>query len=681
MKTYKQRLVFLYIFVMCILLQQSAIAQVIDWEPIDAAYRYDVCRMAHNGTVLFAGTNTKGVLRSFDAGKTWEVANTGLNIDKQQLQIIEMLSMNGWVFIATSRGIYRTNNDGASWSLSGSPLSISSMVTNGKAIFIGAATNGASDGIYRSTNNGDSWQLVKSKVFTVYLADGDSVWIEDENSNTKKISISADGGNTWKSIQPVGNKLVRPKFFKNGPTLYMTDIYILSYGGLLRSDDGGATWTPVEAASYGAKSVFVFDGWLFAGSYRSKDNGVTWESTNKNIGIYATAIGKTIFFGENNMYRSTDYIKSATKIKCYNPIYSMIVSKKAGLHICTDNGYIVDVVIGYGWRGINDNKEHSYYSIVQKGSTIYVGTNDGVYSFPDTIDVYVDYTKTDLSDTIYSIGVNGTTMYAGTRSGIYRQKDGSSTWEKQTQVGNSPVRAIVINNGTIVAGTDNGIYISTNDGQTWTQKNSGLTTTKIQSLFIEGNRILAGTPQGVYLSTNAGTSWTAINTGLSNTNVHCVAILYGKFLAGTDAGVFVSKDKGNSWHQNPTDLVKSVVNTFLIYEHSPVETRLVAGTQMQGAFYIYNFEEFSSVDEQPIVNIPEVHLSPNPASDHITVELDNESTDCTITLYDLYGSSVGNYSIVGRQSIINTDQLSSGVYTLRVQYGNRTASKTVAIIK
>ncbi len=680
MKTYKQRLVFLYLLVMCIMLQQYAIGQVIDWEPTEAAYRTDICCMAHNGTILFAGTHEKGVLRSADNGKTWEIANNGLNIDKQRLQMFEMLSINGWVFIATSRGIYRTNNDGVSWSLSGSPLFIQSMVTNGKAIFYGAATNGASDGIYRSTNNGDSWQLVKPKVFTVYLADGDSVWIEDENSNTKKISISADGGNTWESIQPVGNTIVRPKFFKNGTTIFMTEIYISSAGGLLRSDDGGATWTLVEAASYGAKTVFVFDGWLFAGNYRSKDNGVTWESTNKNIGTYATAIGKTMFFGEFEMYRSNDYIKSVSQVKCYNSIYSLYVSKDMGLYIGTDIGYFVYGQTKYVRRDLEYNENHVYYSIAQKGKSIYVATEKGIYAFADTLVFPVSYTNIGLSGPIYSLCINGTTIYAGRDDGVYRLMDGSLNWEKQTQIGNTHVRAIAVNKGIIVIGSDNGVYISTNDGQTWTQKNTGLTTTKIQALFVEGNRILAGTPQGVFLSTNGGTTWTAMNTGLSNTNVHCVAILYGKFLAGTDAGVFVSKDNGNSWQQNPTDLVKSVVTAFVTYELNGM-ARLAAGTQMQGVFYIYNYKEFSSVDEQPLTSDPEVYLSPNPASDHITVELDNEGTDCTITLYDLYGSSVGSYTVEGRRSTINTDYLSSGVYTLRVQYGERTASKTIAIIK
>ncbi|MBS1538876.1 MAG: T9SS type A sorting domain-containing protein [Bacteroidetes bacterium] len=193
--------------------------------------------------------------------------------------------------------------------------------------------------------------------------------------------------------------------------------------------------------------------------------------------------------------------------------------------------------------------------------------------------------------------------------------------------------------------------------------------------------MLAGTPNGVFLSNNGGTSWTAINNGLSNTNVHCVAILYGKFLVGTDAGVFVSKDQGSSWHQNPTDLIKSVVTTFVIYEYRPFENILVAGTQMQGVFYIGNYLEFSSVEEQPLVEMPEVHISPNPASDHITVEFENETTDCRIILYDLYGSCVGSYSVGSGRSTIKTDNLSSGVYTLRVQVGGRIASRTVAIIK
>ncbi len=145
-------------------------------------------------------------------------------------------------------------------------------------------------------------------------------------------------------------------------------------------------------------------------------------------------------------------------------------------------------------------------------------------------------------------------------------------------------------------------------------------------------------------------------------------------------GVF-TKNKGLSWEQNPTDLIKSVITTFHVYEFGPLGNRLVVGTQMQGAYYIGNFEEFSPVKEQPLATIPEVRLSPNPASDHITIEIEKESNDCRIDLYDLCGSNVGTFNVNGGRSTVRTDNLSSGVYTMRVQYGNKTASKTIAIIK
>ena len=106
-----------------------------------------------------------------------------------------------------------------------------------------------------------------------------------------------------------------------------------------------------------------------------------------------------------------------------------------------------------------------------------------------------------------------------------------------------------------------------------------------------------------------------------------------------------------------------------------------AGDKPTNGFAKWNKRMVSDVQEQPLATIPEVRLSPNPASEHITIELEKESTDCRIDIYDLYGSCVGTYNISGGRSTIGTDNLSSGVYTLRVQYGNKTASKTIAIIK
>lgn len=143
---------------------------------------------------------------------------------------------------------------------------------------------------------------------------------------------------------------------------------------------------------------------------------------------------------------------------------------------------------------------------------------------------------------------------------------------------------------------------------------------------------------------------------------------------------------GNDWMTMGSGISRFAGITSITYFDGDVYIGGGSGFSMAGdkptyGFAKWNKRKVSSVDEQPLTSIPEVHLSPNPASDHITVELDNESNDCTITLFDLYGSNVGTYRLDGRRSTINTDHLSSGIYTLRVQYGGRIASTSMMIIR
>jgi len=679
MKTNKHKFITIFLKTASMLLMfcQLSFSQVIKWEREERLWRDDIVSITHNGDVLFAGTFNSGVLRSVDKGQTWEMVNNGLSIGQVELQIRGMASINSWVFLATSRGVFRTNNNGVSWQFWGlKELFIQNFTANGKAVFAEVSTNGVNnDGIYRTTDNGESWQKIKSNLSGLLLVAGDSVWVEEAGG----FSFSADGGNTWKSFKPTG--YYGNKFCKKGASIYSVD-GVFGSNGFSRSDDGGLTWKiiPIDDHVY---SMYTLDEWLFAGGYRSKDNGITWEYTGNTITDVATVIGQTLYYSNGRLNQTTNYGKSEKKLPCFYPIRCLLMSYNIGLYAGTDDGYFVYNYLYSDF--IHMDLEHlpqqKYLSLSQNNNMIYIGTEDGLYSTVDSLIVPPPYIDYGLSGPVFSIGNNGNTIYAGTDKGIFRRKQGAASWEKMNQVGNQPVRVIVIFNGMLVIGTDNGIFISTNDGQSWTQKNSGLTNTKVQALFVDGDRMIVGTTTGAFLTNNGGNSWSMINNGLTNTNVHCVAILAGKFLAGTDAGVFVSKNKGLSWEQNPTDLIKSVITTFHVYEFGPLGNRLVVGTQMQGAYYIGNFEEFSPVKEQPLATIPEVRLSPNPASDHITIEIEKESNDCRIDLYDLYGSNVGTFNVNGGRSTVRTDNLSSGVYTMRVQYGNKTASKTIAIIK
>ncbi|MBK9250167.1 MAG: T9SS type A sorting domain-containing protein [Ignavibacteria bacterium] len=145
----------------------------------------------------------------------------------------------------------------------------------------------------------------------------------------------------------------------------------------------------------------------------------------------------------------------------------------------------------------------------------------------------------------------------------------------------------------------------------------------------------------------SGTEWNTMGSGIRDVyNVSCITYYDGDVYIGGNFGIAGDKETEGfaKWNNRPTT-------------DTIVQPKL------------------------PEIDISEVHIYPNPASDYIVVEFNKDTTDCKVDIYNLYGSSVGSYNIVGRSFTINTEHLAIGVYMLKVYYGDRVASKTITILR
>jgi hypothetical protein len=125
----------------------------------------------------------------------------------------------------------------------------------------------------------------------------------------------------------------------------------------------------------------------------------------------------------------------------------------------------------------------------------------------------------------------------------------------------------------------------------------------------------------------------------------------------TDDGIFITNYYG-------------VHNTGIIY----------AATYGKGVFRCENYKKTStSVPETPAVVETTVSLYPNPVQDVATVSFNvTESTDINFQVFDLTGRMVMNQN-VGRfaegthEFRINTENLSTGSYILRLNQGSNSS--------
>jgi len=159
---------------------------------------------------------------------------------------------------------------------------------------------------------------------------------------------------------------------------------------------------------------------------------------------------------------------------------------------------------------------------------------------------------------VSSDGVGSSTIYAGTDGGVFLSTDNGTNW-KQTNTGlaSQYANALAMNGTNLYTSTENGgLFLSTNSGTSWAQLNDNSNDYVISSISItQDNGIFIGTKGGGgFHSTDNGVTWiplwdlygeysfiwsiaNSVN-GTGGTNI---------FAGASYSGIKLSTDNGNSW--------------------------------------------------------------------------------------------------------------------------------------
>ena len=514
-------------FVFFFLVAQIHYAQENFWEHTNGPGGGDIYSLfvAYNGNI-FVGT-ASGVFRSTDNGDSW--SGTGLIYD-----VVNCFAENfsGDIFAGTSYGIFRSTDNGGSWIQTGfANAYVLSMAISFQDIFVGT-----DNGIYSSYDDGNTWTqigLENSSVSSIVIKWWGEIfagiyqgWIYEG------VYRSTDYGSTWIAVN---NGLTNTDITALAIN-YNEDLLASTYGGgVFQSTDNGDNWIAINNGLTSMNIYFIdidASGNFFVetttGLFRSTDNGISWTNINSDFTYY--------------LVNSLDFN--------YGVIFA---GTNGGVFRSTDNGDTW-AASNYGLTNI-----HIRSLVCNTSNDIFAGVNSlGVFRSTDNGD---NWTKTSLPDVqVRSLAINlSGDIFAGTfGAGIYRSTDNGDTW---VNIGNGLfdyVGPIAINAmGDIFVGTDGGVFYSSDNGESWSL--TGLTDVRVASLAInDSGNIFAGAYYGpnyscgVFISTDNGNTWTQVNNGLTNPHVRCLAINQsGDIFAGTYGEVFRSTDNGNNWVQTP----------------------------------------------------------------------------------------------------------------------------------
>ena len=366
--------------------------------------------------------------------------------------------------------------------------------------------------------------------------------------------------NTWFSLGPT-NFAGRILAIATDPVDASTVYAGAAGGGLWRTTDAGATWTPLtdELPSLAVGGVAVsridpsivvigtgeatnnVDRITGVGILRSTDSGTTWQTTSISLPASSSSGFHFVEAGPNGTF---------------------LAGARDGLYRSSDNGATWDTVRVGG----------NYYDAAWKP-----GEADIVY-------------------TVKGGDASGNNVKISTDDGITWVKAGTgqplSFDIAKTKIAVTPADPEMIYAHFAEQGTDQtlGIYRSTDGGATWTARNTSTNMAGSQGWYnlsivvdpANADRVIAGGVQ-LYRSTNGGTTFSTIG-GNVHVDHHATAVEsdLGAVWVGSDGGCWRTTNFGGAWADRNSGLVTYQFYDVCVNDNPSTSYYILGGTQDNG---------------------------------------------------------------------------------------------------
>ena len=571
-------------------------------------------------TTAYAATLGSGVLGSANGGATWSTLNQGLPTANVLALVVDP-AIRSTLYAGTDAGIFKTTDHGGHWAAASAGLGDVTQVTVGAlTIDPGSPATvyaGTSAGLFRTINGGVSWTPVNAglagrvaRVITIDPTSPSTLYVGvDDVVDYIDYGVykSTDAGANWIRIyhsEPYEDggapSAVALAVDPRAPShLYLA----LGLDMILKSLDGGVTWTPLSSQRPLLTTLAVDPvsfATLYAGTYsglvyRSTDAGDHW--TPAASGLAASAINvieaapsgsATMYAGaRNGLFRSADRGDGWTHLTLgvrTIGVGTVAVDPTAPSTIYTNAEGVVMKTIDGGahWADSGLGLSGSVFLIAidpVSPSTLYAGLGPdfggGAFIYK-SIDAGAHWAQTNLPTRgLQALAIApsqpATLFIVVNFTGVIKTTDGGTSWklvnDGLTIIGPNVATLVIdpTNAETVYAATDPTgpfdplakVFKSTDGAAHWKQlpvsPPYGANITRLVIDPVSPSTIYAvsnGATQGFVLkSSDGGENWGAAQTLLTG-NVWTLAIDPHdprQIYAATSAGVFTSADGAASW--------------------------------------------------------------------------------------------------------------------------------------
>lgn len=604
-----------------------------------------------------------GMYKSSDAGKTWKkigLENTRhiarVRVHPKNPDLVYVAALGHTFGANKERGVYRSRDGGKNWELiltrgdKAGAIDLTFDPTNANTMYAGfwqvlrtpysLESGGAGGGLFKSTDGGDTWTeltrnaglpkgLVGKVGVTVSPVNPERVWtiIEAEDGGVFR---SDDAGKTWTRTSDNRNLRQRAWYYNRiyADTASADTVYVLNVG-FHKSTDGGRTFTQVStphsdnhdlwiAPNDAARMVEGNDG----GANVTFNAGKTWtEQDQATAQFYRVTTDNDFPYGIYGAQQDNSTIKIKSRTDDFaitandwhdvgggesgwiapHPRDSEIVfaGSYGGLITRYDHrtrqqrevNVYPDNPMGYGAEGMKYRFQWNFPILfsphdASENGTLYTGGN-------------ILFRSTDQGQSWQAISPDLTRDDKAKQgsSGGAITKDNTSVEYYSTifTVAESPIEK-----GVIWTGSDDGlVHVTRDGGANWQKIQPQGIPDFIQINSIEASPHDAGTAYVaatmyksddfrpyLYKTSNYGKSWTKITAGIPNDAFTRVIRedpnRRGLLYAGTETGMYVSFDDGTSWRPLQLNLPVVPITDLAVHKR---DRDLVVATQGR-SFYV-----------------------------------------------------------------------------------------------
>jgi len=707
-----------------------------------------VCVDPSNQSTIYFGAPAGGIWKSIDSGGSWtpltdylpQIGVSGIAVDPKNSNIIYISTGDKDVYDSYSIGVLKSINGGVNWSTTG----LSNYAYRGSGDILINPTNSemlwcaTSTGLHRTLDGGASWTNQLAGNFTqgtLRLKPNDPTVVYV--SSKDKLYKSTDSGSTFSNVgsglPADSGRLIFDVTAANSDFVYcLSSTTTDAFQGIYKSTDGGTTFVKTDL------TTDIFDestqAWydlafcvsqtdaneLYSGClnvWKSTDGGATatklnsWSSysdsfTHADIHFLQFINNKLYCGSDGGIYVSTnggalftDIIGQAQISQFYKISVSKQFSSKISGGLQDNGGFAFKNNSWKSYHGgdgmdnaIDPINSEKAYGFVQYGGGLYGSNNLG------TTTPYSLYTPApkvgDVSlkgNWVTPLRVNSIGEVFSGYNDLYKLTNNSTynVWvlRNTSPIGDAAVNLDLIsidpsNNDIMYVSKVKVLYKSTDRGITFTPIHTALS--RITSITVHSSTsnivyiTTSGASGNAFVSNNGGNDFAVIASGLpsigKNIIVHQGQNSLNPLYVGTSLGVFYKDDSMGSWATFDDNLPHVSVTDL---EINLVDLKIIAGTYGRGAWQC-NIPSEGSLANDPF-EMENIGVYPNPTKGIFNVSM-GAIPPKTILVYDLIGKIVctktefqSNQSTV----LLDLSTASNGIYFVKIISENKSVTKRI----